>query len=328
MGCSEFIEGTIKIILESFNMHLLLKIKWLCMAISCLLMLYSCANKNTSGIAIDTPVSGEISISVDESFAPVMGEQLSMYAATYPNTNIKVSYKTESACLSDFFNDTATRLVIVTRGLTAEEEKFMTKKLSFNPGWNAIASDAVAVVVHKNSTDTLYTLSRLRDMLSGQTKTNLTIVFDGLSKTSTARYIQDSVLKGAPFDTTVVKAVKNSNDVLQYIANHTNAIGFVGINRIGNPEDSSQVAMLKKVKLAYIRCDVCEGQPYILPSQETIQNHRYPLVRGLYYLVKENYKGLGNGLISFLKYERGQLIFKRAYLGPTMNFMIRNVQLN
>jgi phosphate transport system substrate-binding protein len=65
-----------------------------------------------------------------------------------------------------------------------------------------------------------------------------------------------------------------------------------------------------------------------LPSQQTILNRRYPLVRGLYYLIKENYTGLGNGFVNFLKYERGQLIFKRAYLGPIMDFNTRNVNLN
>ena len=62
--------------------------------------------------------------------------------------------------------------------------------------------------------------------------------------------------------------------------------------------------------------------------QESILTQKYPLVRGLYYVIKENYKGLGTGFIDFLKYERGQLIFKRAYLGPVMGFDIRNVKLN
>jgi phosphate transport system substrate-binding protein len=56
---------------------------------------------------------------------------------------------------------------------------------------------------------------------------------------------------------------------------------------------------------------------------------RYPLVRGLYYILKENYDGLGSGFSNFLIYEKGQLIFKRAYLGPAkMNFSVRNATMN
>ena len=102
----------------------------------------------------------------------------------------------------------------------------------------------------------------------------------------------------------------------------------MGINHIGNPEDSGQVQMLKKLKIAYVQCGLCADKPYVFPSQESILNHRYPLVRGLYYIIKENYTGLGSGFAAFLKYERGQLIFRRAYLGPIMEFRVRDVKIN
>ena len=35
------------------------------------------------------------------------------------------------------------------------------------------------------------------------------------------------------------------------------------------------------------------------------QKQEVPLVRGLYYIIKENYYGLGSGLVDFMKYERG-----------------------
>jgi phosphate transport system substrate-binding protein len=56
---------------------------------------------------------------------------------------------------------------------------------------------------------------------------------------------------------------------------------------------------------------------------------RYPLVRGLYYILKENYGGLGSGFANFMQYEKGQLIFWRAYLGPTrMQFNVRSATMN
>ena len=204
----------------------------------------------------------------------------------------------------------------------------MEGNLGFFPKYQEVATDAIAVLVNKSSTDTFFTLSRLQDLLTGKVKNDKTLVFDGLKKTSTVRFIEDSILKGKTFDTTNVSAVKNSNLLIDYIATHPNAIGFVGINRIGNPEDAAQLELLNKVKIALIQCDLCNGKPFILPTQQSILNRRYPLVRGLYYLLKENYNGLGSGFGAFLKYERGQLIFRRAYLGPIMNFNVRNVNLN
>ncbi len=293
-----------------------------------IVMFISCSEKQANSIPTDTPVKGTIEISADESFEPVIREQIAMYEASFPGTKINAHFKSEADCLRDLFNDSLTRMVIVTRGLTDKEERFMTRKLTYNPAWNEVATDAVAIIVNINNRDTLFTLDRLRQQLTGKINREQTMVFDGINKTSTVRFIEDSVLKGGSFDTSVVKAVKTSAEVLEYIATHENAIGFVGINRIGNPEDSKQVQMLSRVKIAYIKCDVCVNTPFIYPSQESILNRRYPLVRGLYYVLKENHLGLGSGFVSFLKYERGQLIFRRAYLGPSMSFVLREIKLN
>jgi phosphate transport system substrate-binding protein len=302
--------------------------KWLLAMLPVVLFLASCSEDKKIVHPEDTPTKGTIEISVDESFRPVMEEQIAMYEASFPGTKIIAHYKSEVDCFRDFFRDSLNRMVIVTRGLTPKEEKLMTESLGYNPGWNEIASDAVAVVVNKNSNDTLFSLERLQQQLTGKIHREEVMVFDGLNRTSTVRFVEDSILKGKTFDTSVVRAVKTSDEVLEYVAANNNAVGFVGINRIGNPEDPKQVEMLKKVKLAYVKCDVCVNTPYVLPSQESILNRRYPLVRGLYYIIKENYKGLGSGLVAFLKYERGQLIFRRAYLGPVMEFTVRDVKLN
>ncbi|MEJ7611998.1 MAG: substrate-binding domain-containing protein [Ferruginibacter sp.] len=291
-------------------------------------LILACQQKKAVRYPSDTPLAGDINISIDESFQPVMEEQIAMYEASFPGTKINAVYKSEADCLKDFFKDTATRMVIVTRGLTDKEDRYLTDSLGYRPGWNALASDAIAVIVNVNNTDTLFTMERLRQQLTGKFNREQTLVFDGLNKTSTVRFVEDSLLKGQKFDTSVVRAVKSSSEVLEYIASHDHAIGFVGINRIGNPEDTAQVGMLKKVKIAYVKCDVCVNTPYVMPSQESILNRRYPLVRGLYYMVKENYTGLGAGFVSFLKYERGQLIFRRAYLGPVMPFLVRDVRIN
>ena len=328
MEALEFLEDTKKIILERDNMYTKIIFQQFILFVLAATLLQAC-NQKIKGVPItDTPISGSINISVDESFEPVIKEQIKMYETSFPNTKINALYKTESECLKDFFNDSATRLVIVTRGLTDAEDKYMRAKVGFNPGWQEVATDAIAVVVNKKSVDSFFTLNDLQQTLQGKINKNKTIVFDGLKQTSTVRFIQDSVLKGMPIDTSVVKAVKNSDEVLDYIATHENAIGFVGINRIGNPEDYAQLEILKKIKISLIQCDLCQYKPFILPTQQSILNRRYPLVRGLHYIVKESYKGLGNGFATFLQYERGQLIFKRAYLGPIMNFNVRNVNLN
>ena len=301
-------------------------IYWIC--ILALVVFVSCSSKKNEELLFDSPSHGTIHISVDESFKPVIDEQIQMYEISYPGTKIIAHYKPEAECLKDFFSDTLNRTIIITRGLTDKEDRYMHDSLNYFPAWSTVATDAIAVVVNAESYDTLFTLKRLHDQLQGKINRDQVIVFDGLNATSTVRFIVDSVLKGEKFDTSVVKAAKTSKEVLDYIAVNKNAIGLVGINWIGNPEVPEQVEMLKKVKIAYVECIVCQDTPYVKPMQESILTKRYPLVRGLFYINKENYNGLGTGFVNFLRNERGQLIFKRAYLGPVMELNVRNARLN
>ena len=292
-------------------------------------ILTSCNSNTHQANNYDTIIKGTINISADESFKPVIDEQIKMFEASFPGTKVIAHYKPEADCLKDIFRDSATRMVIVTRGLTAKEESFFKDSLNYTPSWDELATDAIAIIVNSKSPDTLFTLAGLQDQLSGKGNKNKEVIFDGLSATSTVRFAIDSILKGRRFDTSVVRAVRNSQDVLNYVAANKNAIGFVGIGWIGNPEDTAQVQMLKKVKMAYVKCDDCSDSPYVKPSQYSIMTKRYPLVRGLYYILKENYAGLGSGFLNFMQYERGQLIFRRAYLGPSkIGFAIRTVKIN
>ena len=171
-------------------------------------------------------------------------------------------------------------------------------------------------------------MEQIRGILGGTTGDKQLAVFDGLKETSTVRYAIDSILKGKPFDPKKVFAEKNSLGVINYVAEHKNVLGFVGVSWIGNKEDTSQLTFLKKVRIAAIGC-TCPEKTYVKPYQANIAKRRYPMVRGLYYILKENYNGLGGGFANFLTYEKGQLIFMRSYLWPAkMNFTIRSATLN
>jgi phosphate transport system substrate-binding protein len=290
--------------------------------------LTNCREKKHLAVT-DTLTTGVINISVDESFKPVIDEQIKVFESSNPGAKIIAHYKPEADCLRDIFRDSLTRMVIVTRGLSRKEERYFKDSLNYFPRWDELATDAIAIIVNNKSNDTIFTFERLQKQLAGLMGKKEQIVFDGLNATSTVRFAIDSILKGKKFDSSVVRAVNNSKSVLDYVAANENAIGLVGISWIGNPEDSAQVEMLKKVKMVYVKCVNCIDSPYVKPTQFSIMTRRYPLVRGLFYILKENYAGLGSGFLNFLQYERGQLIFRRAYLGSSkMGFAIRNVKIN
>ncbi len=273
----------------------------------------------------DTRTEGTIHISSDETFKPVIDSQIKVFEALHPDAHIIVHYKPEADCFRDFGIDSI-RMVIVTRKCTPQEENFIVDSMKTAPEQMVVARDAIAVILNKEAKDSLFTTSEVKDILTGRFKKNLIPVFDGLKATSTVRFIVDSVLRG---DTLTPKTVagKTSEEVIDYVAKTPDAIGFIGVNWIGNPEDSVQQSFLTKVKIARLESTDVKGG-YVMPVPATIYTLRYPLVRDLVYILKERHNGLGHGFANFISGEKGQLVFKRAYLAPMQkDLRVRPVKL-
>lgn len=277
-------------------------------------------------VPLETPTSGTIHISVDESFKPVIDSQLKVFESSFPDSRILVTYKPEAECLRDLAKD-STRMVIITRPLSSKEEAFYKDSLQRPAFSGLLAYDAVALIVSAHSKDTTMSMEEIRSLLEDEKPQQLRVVMDGTTATSTVRYAIDSILKGKPLGANVM-AAKSSPQVIDYVAGHDKAVGFIGASWIGDQEDSVQLSWLQKVKVVAVECANCPEKPFVQPFQANIVLKRYPMVRGLYYTLKENYSGVGNNFVNFLQNERGQLIFRRAYLVPArMTFNIRDVQL-
>lgn len=280
----------------------------------------------TGPIYTDTLKTGTIHISVDESFKPVIDSQIKVFESQNAKAKIIVHYKPEAECLRDL-NQDSTRMIIVTRGLKDEEANTLATKLSFTPVFGVIAYDAIAVIVNNQVRDTLFTMQDIRGMVKGNSGFKYKVLLDGTTATSTVRYVVDSLLKGQPMGKDVVAAA-STEAVIDYVSKNTDAIGLLGVSWIGNKEDSTQQTFLQKVKLAKVECNGCSGT-YVLPVQYNIAAHRYPMVRPLYYILKENYEGLGSGFKNFLvNVDKGQKIFYRSYLLPARSvFEVRPMQI-
>jgi phosphate transport system substrate-binding protein len=273
----------------------------------------------------DNAYKGSIRISADESFKPIIDEQVKVYKSQHTKTDIIVDYKPEAECLKDLPNDSV-RMVIVTRAASEDEKNFIADTLQKKLKSMTIALDAVAVIVHPDAPDSLFTFQELREILNGKHKKKLIPVFDGVKATSAVRFCIDSVLRGDSL-TPEAMAARSSEGVIDYVSKNPDVVGFIGISWIGNPEDPSQMSFLKKVRVASLESTDNPGK-YVKAYQANIYLKRYPLVRDLVYILKENYRGLGTAFANFMSGETGQKIFRRAYLVPAKkNFGIRPVKL-
>ena len=275
---------------------------------------------------IDSPSEGRIHISVEESFKPFIEQELKVFALSFPKATIEVSYKSEIDCFKDLASN-STRMIIVTRGLDKKEQTNYKDQLSFAPTFGILAYNAIAVVVNKKSKDSVFTMAELSAALGGQN--NKQVVMDGSNLTGVVRFLKDSLLHEKAFGKNVFSA-SGSEEVISYIKNNPNAIGFVGMNWVGDNYDPKQMEDRKTIRMALVECTLCiEKGYYSQPSQANISQGHYSLSLPIYYILKENAPGLGTGFLNFMSLERGQLIFQRAFLVPAkMGFQKRKGLLN
>ena len=270
--------------------------------------------------------SGIINVSCDESFKPIIDEMVKVYESRWRKTKINVIYKPEADCLNDIENDSI-RMVITTRKLNESEQNHLIDSFKVNPDSRVLAVDAIAVIVHPDNPDSLFTMEELKQILTGKFKRNLIPVFDGIKATSTVRFIVDSVLRKDSLTKNAV-AARTSEGVIDYIAQQKDAIGFIGVSWIGNRDDSLHLSFLKKVKIAQLESIDTKGI-FIKPVQGNIYLQRYPMLRDLVYILKEKHQGLGKGFANFMTDNIGQLIFHRAYLVPAWkDFYIRPIVIS
>jgi len=272
----------------------------------------------------DSLGKGEIDISVDETYRPVMEEQIRVFDSSFPDAKVHIHYKPEAECFKDYFEKKA-RIILVTRELT-KEEKEACKQRQIYPTGLALARDAVAVILNNESTDSLMDMSVLKGILTGQYSKKYTVVFDNQAS-STVRFINDSVLKGEKLGSNVF-AAKGNNEVVDYVSKNPNAIGFVGLGYVSDSSDPNNTgSFTKNVKVAAIKND--KTNEFLQPYQAYIALKTYPLTRNLYYINSESYPGLGTGFANFLGNQRGQLVFFHAHMFPVRSEMIiRDAQIN
>ncbi len=262
---------------------------------------------------IETTKKGNISITVDESFKPVIEQELKVFDSSFPEATIRVQYKPEHQCIEDLFKDSA-RLILTTRDISPQERQTLLNngvKVRSMP----IAMDAIAVIVHPGSADSVMTVGQLRSILLGNFIRPYTIVFDN-QQSGTVRYMMDSLIPGQKFSSKSY-AVKDNESVIKYVSENEGSLGVVGVSHVYDPEDGdvNSVGTFKKGIRVVSLVDDSTGK-YYEPYQAYIALKKYPLRRSLYFISRESWQGLGTGFINFLCSEPGQLIFSKARLVP------------
>jgi len=273
----------------------------------------ACQQKNKKFDSSDSYASGKASFAADESFAPILDQEMYVFKALYPEAHPQIIYKSENDALRLFLNDSV-RVAILSRQLKPAEVS-MFKQKALYPEINCFAYDGVTLIVNESSADTLISVTEIKNMLNGKVKTDKNIVFDN-ANSSLIRYLKE-FSGNSKLDQKNIYALKTNVDVIKYVSEHPQAIGFISYTWLLEP-DKTYAQMVNHVKIVGVKDESNKDDPksYFKPSQNTLAMRQYPLMRALYIINNTGRGGLGTGFASFLLGEKGQRIVLRSGLLP------------
>lgn len=288
------------------------------------LFFFSCDRGSFTADLRDTPTSGNLKISVDESYQPLMDTQVNTFTSLYTLAEITASYKPEAEIFNDFINDSV-KVIVANKTLRNEQLKYLESKKCF-PKTTKIAIDAVALIVNNQNPDSLLTLSQLKQIFSGSISTwhqlnslNITdsiyIVFDNTNSSNT-RYLKEKFSGNKNFPPNCF-AVKTNPEVINYVKNHKNSLGIIGVNWISDTNDSTANNFRQNIRVVALKDESSpDHHDYYQPYQAYIALNQYPLVRDVYIISRESRIGIGTGFASFVAGDKGQRIVRLAGLLP------------
>ena len=289
-----------------------------------LTLLSACQSKPKDG-QTDTYTSGVIAIAADESFQPIVQEEIDVFEGLFPLAGIVPRYVTEVDAVNLLLKDSL-RLAITSRRLTPEEmNSFNSRK--FFPQEIKIATDGLALITHLGNPDSLISVKDIRRILTGDAKQwkdiypasrlgDISLVFDN-KNSSTVRFAMDSICGGKELAEGNVSALKTNQQVIDYVANNPDAMGVVGVNWLGNRSDTTNLSFREEIRVMSVSAeDVATPANSYKPYQAYLFYGNYPLARSIYALLNDPRSGLPWGFASFMTSEKGQRIILKSGLVP------------
>lgn len=237
-----------------------------------------------SGCTNQTAAEAEAAVYIENKGSDTMVNLALSWAEAYqklhPDVRISVSGGGSGTGIAALINGTVS-IANASRAIKSDEIE-TAQKGNVNPKEFVVAKDAIAVIVNPNNPVSELTLQQISDIYSGKI-TNWNEVggedrpivrLSRETNSGTHVYFLETVLRlGAKENKTLFSTdtllLPSSEGITAEVSDNPNAIGYDGLGYI--------IPAVKMVAVS--RAD---GEPYVLPSAETVNNDSYPIARDLY----------------------------------------------
>jgi phosphate transport system substrate-binding protein len=266
----------------------------------------------------ESPTTGVLHFACAETAVPVVQKEAAEFMRLYTKANITFDSTTTREALVKISNK-ETPLVLISRNLNqGEKDAFAAARMAVDTF--ALAKDGIAVIVHPDNAVGALNVEQLRDIYTGKISRWDAVGGRGgkivpvcMSRNSGTT---ESFFREVGLDSTVAPGthlLETSRQMVEWVAAHRDAVGFVGMNWLGDGVKAVAVAP-------------GATKQYVNLNQASVYRGEYPLVTTFYALSTSGAYGLASGFIAFLTSAPGQKIFLNAGLVP-VTMPVRLIQI-
>ena len=196
------------------------------------------------------------------------------------------------------------------------EEEEQARANGIEPVQHTVAGDAIAIVVHPTNPVDGLTIPQLADIYTGKISNwaevggvdRPIVLLSRESNSGTHVFFLENVLRVGPGDEDALFSpdtllMPSSEGISAEVRQNPNAIGYDGLGYV--TPDQKVVAVAPG-----------EGQPYMMPSIETVRDESYPIARGLYIYTAGEPQGAVQAYLDWILSLEGQAIVRELGFVP------------
>lgn len=239
------------------------------------------------------------------------------YTSLHPEVQIAVTGGGSGTGIAALINGTV-HIANSSRKIKPEEIA-EARANGIEPVEHVVAADAIAVVVHPDNPVDRLTIPQLSAIFSGkitnwkevggEDRPIVTLSRETNSGTHVF-FLEEVVRQGRKGDNTLFSPetllMPSSEGISSEIRRNPNAIGYDGLGYV--TPDQKVIAVARG-----------EGEPYVLPSIETVHNGSYPIARELYMYTAGEPTGIIKDYLDWIRTPEAQAIVAELGFGPFSN---------
>ncbi len=280
----------------------------------------SCTDNTAKNSSERTPknkevYSGSLNVAIDETLNQIMAQQIELFEYYYDSVKVNVQYVSDDE-LMRLLRNKKIDVAVFSRELTKNERDAMKSADTLYLRELTVAYDAIAVIAKRNFNDSTLDSVRLGEYLNGKVNA-LDLIFDN-ENSSVVKYIFGKYGIASKAESNIY-AVKNADEVINYVSEKENSIGFISYSKISDEDEFKTKQKLKGIKVLGFNKHLGDSEIRVSANQSDIAEGVYPLTRPINTVMRLSHNDNLEWLfVNFMYRQKAARVFLKSGLIPAL----------